>query len=179
MDFSHHANGCEESDCAQRQSYRSDVASCRGDRPARPAHGSPRRTLVGCTDNSSEEPELATLTDAVEAYERQRWAGRQGSPAAKAKTIFNKVTGVPPSRQQRVEADGPHRRHFRPGPSHYGESALRCESHVALSVKRACASGSNAAERQQLHERSTGGSSGPLACNFFHIAGNCSCAGRR
>ena len=29
--------------------------------------------LMGCTENSPEEAELATLTDVIEAYERQRW----------------------------------------------------------------------------------------------------------
>ena len=29
--------------------------------------------LMGCTENSPEEAELATLADVIEAYERQRW----------------------------------------------------------------------------------------------------------
>jgi len=28
---------------------------------------------MGCTENSPEAAELATLTDVIEAYERQRW----------------------------------------------------------------------------------------------------------
>jgi hypothetical protein len=33
--------------------------------------------LMGCTENSPEETELAALTDIIEAYQRQRWpAGR-------------------------------------------------------------------------------------------------------
>jgi hypothetical protein len=30
-------------------------------------------TLMGCTENSPEEAELAALTDVIEDYERQRW----------------------------------------------------------------------------------------------------------
>jgi hypothetical protein len=29
--------------------------------------------LMGCTENSPEEAELAALTDVIDAYERQRW----------------------------------------------------------------------------------------------------------
>jgi hypothetical protein len=29
--------------------------------------------LMGCTENSPEEAELAALTDVIEAYERERW----------------------------------------------------------------------------------------------------------
>jgi len=29
--------------------------------------------LMGCTENSPEEAELAALTDVIESYERQRW----------------------------------------------------------------------------------------------------------
>jgi hypothetical protein len=29
--------------------------------------------LMGCTENSPKEVELAALTDVIEAYERQRW----------------------------------------------------------------------------------------------------------
>ena len=29
--------------------------------------------LMGCTENSPEDAELAALTDVIEAYERQRW----------------------------------------------------------------------------------------------------------
>jgi len=29
--------------------------------------------LMGCTENSAKEAELAALTDVIEAYERQRW----------------------------------------------------------------------------------------------------------
>ena len=29
--------------------------------------------LMGCTENSPEEAELAALTDVIKAYERQRW----------------------------------------------------------------------------------------------------------
>jgi len=29
--------------------------------------------LMGCTQNSPEEAELAALNDVIEAYERQRW----------------------------------------------------------------------------------------------------------
>ncbi|HEX2336808.1 MAG TPA: hypothetical protein VHI72_10055 [Hyphomicrobiaceae bacterium] len=30
-------------------------------------------TLMGCTENSPEEAELAALADVIEAYERHRW----------------------------------------------------------------------------------------------------------
>ena len=35
--------------------------------------GSAADALMGCTENSPEEAELAVLTDVIEAYEQQRW----------------------------------------------------------------------------------------------------------
>ena len=40
--------------------------------------------LVGCTETSPEEAELAALTDVIESYERQRWpTGKASFPGAK------------------------------------------------------------------------------------------------
>jgi hypothetical protein len=51
--------------------------------------------LMGCTENSPEEAELAALTDVIEAYERRRWPlgripWREGLKATQPRPIINR-----------------------------------------------------------------------------------------
>jgi hypothetical protein len=69
-----------QSTTAARKTKQRSIRSCRGgdtpfcrDRRDARLVGQGADELMGCTENSPEEAELAALTDVIEAYEAQRW----------------------------------------------------------------------------------------------------------